>query len=197
MIKRSMDIVGAVVGLALAAPVVLLTCLLVLVLMGRPVIFRQKRPGLHGRPFTLYKFRTMKDGHDAAGQPLADGLRLTRFGRVLRSTSIDELPTLLNVLKGEMSLVGPRPLLMEYLPLYSAEQARRHDVKPGITGLAQVRGRNAIDWDRKFELDVWYVDHQSIALDIRILLKTFANVFRREGITQDGHATVERYRGAF
>lgn len=197
MIKRSMDIGGAVVGLTLAGPVMLLIGLLVLVFMGRPVIFRQRRPGLHGEPFTLYKFRTMKDAYDPAGKPLADGLRLTRFGRVLRSTSMDELPTLLNVLKGEMSLVGPRPLLMEYLPLYSAEQARRHEVKPGITGFAQVKGRNAIAWDRKFELDVWYVEHQSIVLDVRILLKTFANVFKREGITQDGHATVERFRGAF
>lgn len=197
MVKRTCDIVGAAVVLILMTPVMILTVLLILVFMGRPVIFRQERPGLHGEPFTLYKFRTMKDERDPEGRPLSDGLRLTRLGRVLRSTSIDELPALLNVLKGEMSLVGPRPLLMEYLPIYSAEQARRHDVRPGITGLAQVSGRNRISWERKFELDVWYADHRTLALDLRILFKTFVNVFKREGITQDGHVTAERYRGAF
>jgi sugar transferase EpsL len=197
MVKRTCDIVGAAVVLILMTPVMILTGLLILVFMGRPVFFRQERPGLHGEPFTLHKFRTMKDERDAEGRPLGDELRLTRLGRVLRSSSIDELPTLLNVLKGEMSLVGPRPLLTEYLPLYDVEQSRRHEVKPGITGLAQVMGRNAIPWERKFELDVWYVEHRTLALDMRILFKTLANVFKREGINQEGHATVERYRGGF
>jgi sugar transferase EpsL len=197
MFKRVGDVAGATVGLVLMAPVMALAGLMILLFMGRPIVFRQTRPGLRGEPFTLYKFRTMKDAHDAAGQPLGDSLRVTGLGRVLRSSSIDELPTLLNVLKGDMSLVGPRPLLMEYLPLYDSEQSRRHEVKPGITGLAQVMGRNAIPWERKFELDVWYVDHRTLALDIRILFKTLAKVFKREGINQVGHVTTEPYRGAF
>jgi lipopolysaccharide/colanic/teichoic acid biosynthesis glycosyltransferase len=163
--------------------------------LGAPVFFRQQRPGLHGRPFTILKFRTMRDAVDAGGSPLPDAERLTRLGKFLRSTSLDELPELLNVLGGDMSLVGPRPLLMQYLERYTPEQARRHEVRPGITGWAQVNGRNAITWERKFELDVWYVDHRSFLLDLRILARTLAGVVRREGITQPGSATAEEFRG--
>ena len=163
--------------------------------MGRPIIFTQQRPGLSGKPFTIYKFRTMNDERDAQGNLLPDEQRLTRFGKFLRKTSLDELPELFNVLKGDMSLVGPRPLLMEYLPLYSAEQARRHEVKPGITGWAQINGRNTLAWEDKFNLDVWYVDHLSFWLDVKILFITLLKVFKREGISQDGQATVEKFRG--
>jgi sugar transferase EpsL len=162
---------------------------------GAPVLFRQTRPGMGGKPFLMYKFRTMTDQRDTAGNLLPDEKRLTRFGKFLRSTSLDELPELINVLKGEMSLVGPRPLLMEYLGRYSPEQARRHEVRPGITGWAQVNGRNAISWEEKFKLDVWYVDNRSLWLDIKILWMTFVKVFKREGISQEGQATAEKFMG--
>ena len=163
--------------------------------MGRPVLFRQIRPGLNARPFQLIKFRTMTDERDGDGRLRPDAERLPAFGQFLRSTSLDELPELWNVIKGGMSLVGPRPLLMEYLELYNDEQARRHEVRPGITGWAQVNGRNALTWEDKFKLDIWYVDHQSLWLDIRILLMTLAKVLRREGVSHAGHATMEKFRG--
>jgi lipopolysaccharide/colanic/teichoic acid biosynthesis glycosyltransferase len=193
--KRAFDV--AVAGLALVALGPLLAALAVAVrlLLGRPVLFRQHRPGLDGRPFELLKFRTMTDRRNAAGQPLPDEARLTSFGRWLRATSLDELPELLNVLRGEMSLVGPRPLLMEYLPLYTPEQARRHEVPPGITGWAQVNGRNALSWEDRFALDVWYVDNQSLGLDLRILGRTILKVLRADGISQPGRATQDRFRG--
>jgi lipopolysaccharide/colanic/teichoic acid biosynthesis glycosyltransferase len=194
-VKRLLDLALAVPGLVVLSPVLGVTALLVRLRLGTPVLFRQERPGLHGRPFQLLKFRTMRDAVDARGEPLPDEQRLTAFGRRLRSTSLDELPTLWNVVRGDMSLVGPRPLLMEYLPRYSAEQARRHAVRPGITGWAQVNGRNAIGWDEKFRLDVWYVDHRSLALDLRILWMTMRKVFVREGISQAGHVTMEKFRG--
>ncbi|AEG15306.1 Undecaprenyl-phosphate galactose phosphotransferase [Desulfofundulus kuznetsovii DSM 6115] len=193
--KRLMDFIGAVVGLALLAPVMLLIALFICLNMGRPVLFRQVRPGLHGRPFVIYKFRTMKEERDSRGNLLPDELRLTRLGRFLRSTSLDELPELFNVLKGDMSLVGPRPLLMEYLERYTPEQARRHEVKPGITGWAQVNGRNAITWEEKFKLDVWYVDNWSLWLDFKILGSTFLKVLRREGISAKGYATMPEFMG--
>ncbi len=194
-IKRVVDIVGASVGIILLAPVMLAVALLVLLTMGRPVLFRQQRPGLRGKPFTLYKFRTMRDARTASGELLPDDLRLTTFGKWLRSTSLDELPELFNVLKGEMSLVGPRPLLMEYLPRYSPEQARRHEVKPGITGWAQVNGRNALTWEEKFRMDVWYVDHWNLWLDVKILLLTIWKVLKREGISAEGSATMPVFTG--
>ncbi len=194
-IKRVIDIVGASVGIILFAPVMLAVALLVLLTMGRPVLFRQQRPGLRGKPFTLYKFRTMRDARTASGELLPDELRLTTFGKWLRSTSLDELPELFNVLKGEMSLVGPRPLLMEYLPRYSPEQARRHEVKPGITGWAQVNGRNALTWEEKFRMDVWYVDHWNLWLDMKILLLTIWKVLKREGISAEGSATMPVFTG--
>jgi len=194
-IKRVVDIVGASVGIILFAPVMLVVALLVLLTMGRPVLFRQQRPGLRGKPFTLYKFRTMRDARTPSGELLPDELRLTTFGKWLRSTSLDELPELFNVFKGEMSLVGPRPLLMEYLPRYSPEQARRHEVKPGITGWAQVNGRNALSWEEKFQLDVWYVDHWNLWLDMKILLLTIWKVLKREGISAEGSATMPVFTG--
>jgi lipopolysaccharide/colanic/teichoic acid biosynthesis glycosyltransferase len=172
MIKRLLDIVIALLALILLSPILIMVALLVRKNLGSPVLFQQERPGLHGLPFKMIKFRTMKDAYNAQGEALPDSERLTAFGKLLRSTSLDELPELWNVLKGEMSIVGPRPLLMEYLPLYNAEQARRHEVRPGITGYAQVNGRNAISWEQKFKLDTWYVDHQSLWLDIKIMLKT-------------------------
>lgn len=187
--KRAMDIVGAVVGLVLLAPVMAVIAVLIWWKLGRPILFVQLRPGLRGRPFRLYKFRTMSDARDADGHLLPDAERLIGLGRFLRATSLDELPELWNVLKGDMSLVGPRPLLMEYLPLYTAEEARRHEVKPGITGWAQVNGRNALTWEEKFALDVWYVDNQNIWLDIKILTLTFLRVFCRDGINSPGRAT--------
>lgn len=194
--KRLLDWISSALALLLFSPLLVLLALIVRVKLGAPVLFRQQRPGKNGRPFVMYKFRTMTSVTDASGDLLPDHLRLTRFGRFLRSSSLDELPELINVLKGEMSLVGPRPLLMEYLPLYSTEQARRHEVKPGITGWAQVNGRNAISWDDKFKLDVWYVDNRSMALDVRILLLTVAKVFKREGISQEGQATMEKFTGS-
>lgn len=195
MLKRAFDIFCSALALLLFWPVLLILYVLVRVNLGSPALFRQQRPGLHGRPFMMVKFRTMLDALDADGNPLPDDVRLTRFGRLLRATSLDELPELWNVLKGDMSLVGPRPLLMEYLPLYSAEQARRHEVRPGITGWAQVNGRNALSWPDKFALDVWYVDNRSLLLDIRILLLTVKKVFVREGISADGQATTTRFTG--
>lgn len=196
MIKRLFDLALTIPGVFVISPLLLILILLVRRKHGSPVLFRQTRPGMHGKPFLMYKFRTMTDEHDAQGQLLPDCVRLTLFGKFLRSTSLDELPELLNVLKGEMSLVGPRPLLIEYLPLYSSEQARRHDVRPGITGWAQVNGRNAISWEDKFKLDVWYVDNQSLWLDIKILWMTFQKVFKREGISQDGQATASKFTGS-
>jgi sugar transferase EpsL len=181
--------------LLLAIPLAVLA-LSVRILLGRPVLFRQLRPGLHARPFALLKFRTMTDARDEHGHLLPDSVRLTRFGRLLRRTSLDELPELFNVIAGDMSLVGPRPLLMEYLPLYTPEQARRHEVRPGITGWAQVNGRNAISWEEKFRLDVWYVDNRSMLLDLRILYTTALKVLTAQGITQPGSATASRFRGS-
>ena len=195
MLKRLFDIVVSFVALVVLSPVILFVAWKVRKHLGSPVIFRQVRPGLHGKPFEMLKFRTMRDALDKAGNPLPDNQRMTAFGSFLRSSSLDELPGLWNVLKGEMSLVGPRPLLMEYLPLYSAEQARRHDVKPGITGWAQVNGRNAISWEQKFQYDSWYVDHQSFWLDLKILVLTVKKVFVREGISAEGEVTMTRFLG--
>jgi len=194
-LKRSADMLLAAIGLVVAAPALLIVGIAVKVRLGSPVFFVQMRPGLRERPFQMLKFRTMSDARDACGQPLSDGVRLTRFGRFLRSTSLDELPELWNVLKGDMSLVGPRPLLMEYLDLYTPAQRRRHDVRPGITGMAQVNGRNALSWDDKFAYDVDYVHRCSPALDVSILFRTLSQVVSRRGITQHGHASAERFMG--
>ncbi len=194
--KRVFDLALTIPGMLLVAPLLLLLLLLVRLKLGKPVFFRQARPGLDGKIFNIIKFRTMTDKCDAQGTLLPDAQRLTRLGRLMRATSLDELPELVNVLRGEMSLVGPRPLLEEYLPRYTPEQARRHDTLPGITGWAQVNGRNALSWEEKFELDVWYVDHWSIWLDIKILLMTVLKVIRREGINQPGQATAEKFMGA-
>ena len=194
-LKRLFDLVIASFALLLLFPVLLLVAWLVHRRLGSPVLFRQVRPGLHGKPFEMVKFRTMRDAFDTEGNALPDAERLTPFGRFLRSTSLDELPELWNVIKGDMSLVGPRPLLMEYLPLYSKEQARRHEVRPGITGWAQVYGRNAVSWPENFALDIWYVDNRSLLLDIRILLLTIKKVFVREGISAEGQATASRFTG--
>ena len=193
--KRLFDVLVAALALLLLGLPILLLAWLVRSKLGTPVLFRQVRPGLQGRPFTMLKFRTMTDERDASGALLPDSIRLTPFGRFLRATSLDELPGLLNVLKGDMSLVGPRPLLMEYLPLYSYEQARRHQVRPGITGWAQVNGRNAISWEHKFRLDVWYVDNHSQWLDIKILWMTMKKVLVRDGISAAGEATMPRFTG--
>jgi sugar transferase EpsL len=193
-LKRPLDIVLSIVGLIILLPIYAILAGLVLCLMGRPIIFRQQRPGLHGKIFSIYKFRTMLNTGDETGRLLPDSERLTRFGIFLRRTSLDELPELFNVLRGEMSLVGPRPLLVQYLQRYTPEQARRHEVRPGITGWAQVNGRNAITWEEKFSLDVWYVDHLSFMLDIRILLLTILTVLRREGINQQDHATMQEFK---
>ncbi len=195
MTKRLFDILGALAGLVICAPILLLVAGLIRLKMGSPIFFYQVRPGRNGRPFRMIKFRTMRDTADANGQLLSDIERLTRLGRKLRDSSVDELPELWNVLKGEMSLVGPRPLLMDYLTLYSPNQARRHEVRPGITGWAQVNGRNAISWDEKFVLDVWYVDNHSIWLDLKIIWMTLRKVFRREGISAAGHATMPKFLG--
>lgn len=196
MIKRLFDVLVSVTLLLLLAPVLLVTAILVRRWLGAPVLFTQVRPGLYGQPFKMVKFRTMTDARDAAANLLPDAERLTRFGRFLRSTSLDELPELFNVLKGEMSLVGPRPLLMEYLPLYSDTQRRRHEVRPGVTGWAQVNGRNAVGWDERFRLDVWYVDHRSLWLDLRILWMTVRKVLVREGISAQGEATMAKFNGS-
>ena len=194
--KRVFDVVVSAIALVALAPVMGLIALAVWRMMGRPVLFRHVRPGLHGKPFVMYKFRTMRDLRDAEGKLLPNEARLTPFGRWLRSTSLDELPELLNVLRGEMSLVGPRPLLMEYLDRYTPEQARRHEVKPGITGWAQIHGRNNLSWDERFKLDVWYVDNWSLWLDVKILWRTLWVVLRREGISAQGHATMPEFRGS-
>ena len=194
--KRALDVAASGAGLLVLSPVLLATAVAVRVGLGSPILFRQVRPGRDGQPFEMLKFRTMLDARDADGNPLSDAERLTRFGRWLRSTSLDELPELWNVLRGDMSLVGPRPLLMQYLPLYTPEQARRHQARPGITGWAQVNGRNALSWDDKFALDVWYVDNQTFWLDVKILFLTVARVFRREGISQQGEATAAAFTGS-
>lgn len=196
ILKRLFDLILAAAALLGLLPFLLLLALLVRFKHGNPVFFRQTRPGLHGRPFKMVKFRTMTDARGADGELLADGERLTALGRFLRATSLDELPELWNVLKGEMSLVGPRPLLMEYLPLYSAEQARRHQMRPGITGWAQVNGRNRLGWEEKFELDVWYVDNWSLRLDLQIIILTMKKVLMRDGINAESEATMPRFTGS-
>ncbi|NLP44124.1 MAG: sugar transferase [Peptococcaceae bacterium] len=196
MLKRIFDIIVASFGLLLTSPLLLLTALIIRIKLGSPVIFTQQRPGLHGKPFFIYKFRTMTDERDEKGELLPDEKRLTKTGKLIRKLSLDELPQLFNVLKGDLSLVGPRPLLMEYLPLYTPEQARRHEVKPGITGWAQVNGRNALSWEDRFKLDVWYVDNRSFWLDLKILFLTFIKVFKSEGISQSGHVTMEKFQGS-
>lgn len=193
---RMLDIIVSIIALTISSPLMLLITLVIRLLLGNPILFWQRRPGINGKLFDMVKFRSMREDANNQGNPLPDADRLTRLGKFLRTTSLDELPGLWNVLKGEMSLVGPRPLLMEYLPLYSKEQMRRHEVKPGITGWAQVNGRNAISWDEKFKLDVWYVDNKSFWLDVKILWLTVLKVFRRDGISQDGHATMEKFRGS-
>ncbi|MER1967987.1 sugar transferase [Castellaniella sp. GW247-6E4] len=193
--KRVLDVLGAGFGLLVLSPVILGLAWMIRHRLGSPVLFRQVRPGLNGQPFEMIKFRTMRDALDLGGEPLPDDERMTPFGRFLRSTSLDELPELWNVLKGDMSLVGPRPLLMEYLPLYSKEQARRHEVRPGITGWAQINGRNAISWEDRFVLDVWYVDHRRIWLDLKILWLTIWRVLRRDGISAAGEATMPKFQG--
>jgi lipopolysaccharide/colanic/teichoic acid biosynthesis glycosyltransferase len=193
--KRAFDLLLTVPGVLVISPLLACLAILVRLRLGSPILFRQIRPGYRARPFPLYKFRTMTDARDADGRLLPDAQRLTRFGRALRSFSLDDLPNLINVLRGEMSLAGPRPLLMEYLDRYTPEQARRHEVLPGITGWAQVNGRNDLSWDDKFRLDVWYVDHWSLKLDVRILALTAWKVLRREGISQPGFATAQEFRG--
>lgn len=193
--KRLFDLSFSFLALVVLSPILLLTAILVRIFLGTPILFKQKRPGFKGRPFFIYKFRSMRDAADRAGNPLPDSERLTRFGRILRSLSLDELPELFNILRGEMSFVGPRPLLMEYIPLYSPEQARRHDVVPGLTGWAQVNGRNALDWAARFKLDVWYVDNWSFGLDIKIIWMTVWKTISREGINQQGQATMEAFKG--
>lgn len=195
-VKRLIDIAASMAGLVLLSPILLIIALLIVWEIGPPVLFKQQRPGLDGKPFKLIKFRTMRNAFDAAGLPLSDAGRLTLLGRFLRSTSLDELPELFNVLRGEMSLVGPRPLLMEYLYRYTPEQMRRHEVRPGITGWAQVNGRNALTWEEKFRLDVWYVDNLSLWLDIKILFLTLIKVFQRAGISYPGQATMEEFKGS-
>jgi lipopolysaccharide/colanic/teichoic acid biosynthesis glycosyltransferase len=194
--KRLFDISSSLIGLLLLAPILILLALLIRTLVGSPVLFTQVRPGLNGRAFQIIKFRTMTNDRDSAGASLPDALRLTPFGRFLRSSSLDELPELWNVLKGDMSLVGPRPLLMEYLPMYTPEQARRHEARPGITGWAQVNGRNALSWEEKFQLDVWYVENQSFWLDIKILFLTVKKVLARDDISAAGEATMPRFTGS-
>jgi len=193
--KRLLDVVLATAALVALSPVLAVVALLVRRSLGSPVLFRQRRLGRGGVPFGVAKFRTMTDGRDAAGALLPDGERIPRFGRLLRSTSLDELPELLNVLRGEMSLVGPRPLILDYAGRYTPEQMRRHEARPGITGWAQVNGRNALSWEERFALDVWYVDHCTLALDLRILVRTVANVVRRTGISEAGHATMPLFMG--
>ncbi len=193
--KQSFDLLISGLILIALVPILLLIALLIKMTLGGPILFAQERPGRYGKPFTMYKFRTMRDTVDGDGIALADEHRMTKLGSFLRKSSLDELPELWNVLKGEMSLVGPRPLLMEYLPLYTAEQARRHEVRPGITGWAQVNGRNSISWEEKFELDIWYVNHQNCRIDLKILFMTLLKVLRQDGIAQSGHVTAERFQG--
>jgi lipopolysaccharide/colanic/teichoic acid biosynthesis glycosyltransferase len=196
MLKRALDLLISGVALLLLAPLLAALALLVRVKLGSPALFHQQRPGLNGKPFLMRKFRTMTDARSADGQLLPDAVRLTPLGRWLRATSLDELPELWNVLAGDMSIVGPRPLLMEYLPLYTPEQARRHEVRPGITGWAQVNGRNALSWEAKFDLDVWYVDHASLGLDLRILALTVRRILQPQGINAPGSATAEKFTGS-
>jgi lipopolysaccharide/colanic/teichoic acid biosynthesis glycosyltransferase len=195
LLKRIIDITGSLLGLIILSPVVLLVSVLIWKFLGVPIFFRQIRPGINSKEFVMLKFRTMLNLVDMEGKPLSDDVRETSFGKFLRSTSLDELPELWNVLKGDMSLVGPRPFLMEYLPLYTNEQARRHDVRPGITGWAQVNGRNSISWEEKFKLDIWYVDNESLWLDIKILFLTVKKVLTKDGISADNHVTMERFTG--
>jgi len=194
--KQLFDIVFCLFGLLTLLPIIVLVALIVRFKLGSPILFTQQRPGKDGKPFTMAKFRSMNDATDAAGHLLPDSLRLTKFGRFLRSTSLDELPALYNVITGDMSLVGPRPLLMQYLERYTPEQMRRHDVKPGITGWAQVNGRNSISWENKFEKDIWYVDNLTLLLDLKIILLTVVRVFMRDGINQEGVVTVDEFRGS-
>ncbi|SEB42302.1 sugar transferase [Pseudomonas marginalis] len=195
MLKRIFDVISAGLAIILLSPVILVVALLIRRKLGSPIIFRQMRPGLAGKPFEMIKFRTMKDSVDRSGAPLPDAERLGPFGRLLRSSSLDELPELWNVLKGEMSLVGPRPLLMEYLPLYSANEFRRHEVRPGITGWAQVNGRNSLGWKEKFELDVWYVENKNFWLDLKILFLTVKKVIKRDCVSAEGEATMSKFKG--
>lgn len=194
-VKRLLDLLAAALGLVVLSPIILMTAVVIRLSNGSPVFFRQGRSGMNGKRFAMLKFRTMNDARDASGLPLPDFERLTRVGRALRASSIDEIPELINVLRGDMSVVGPRPLLPEYLELYSPEQARRHEVRPGITGWAQVNGRNALDWQDRLRFDVWYVDNRSLLLDLRIILLTIITVFRAAGISQRGHATAEKFKG--
>ncbi len=196
MIKRLFDIVIASIALVLLSPLYFYVAQKVKKNLGSPVLFRQVRPGLHGKPFEMIKFRTMKDALDEQGNPLPDNERLTPFGKMLRSTSLDEMPELWNVVKGDMSIVGPRPLLMEYLPLYNKEQAKRHDVRPGMTGHAQVNGRNAISWEQKFKLDTWYVENRSLWLDFKIMLQTVKKVIAKDDINEAGEATMTKFTGS-
>lgn len=195
MMKRLFDIVVAVFALLITLPLTMIVCILVRLKFGAPIIFKQQRPGLKGRAFYIYKFRTMTNETDDNGTLLSEEKRCTSFGNALRKTSLDEIPQLINVLKGDISLVGPRPLLMEYLPLYSSKQAKRHNVKPGITGWAQINGRNLITWEEKFELDVWYVENHSFLLDLKIIVLTILKIFKTEGINHVGHVTMERFTG--
>ena len=194
-VKRSLEFIFTFLILLFLMPIFFLVALLVLVNLGSPIYFKQSRPGLNGKVFNIFKFRTMTNKHDNNGILLPDKDRITKFGQFLRSTSLDELPSLWSVLNGDMSLIGPRPLLVEYLPLYSKKQARRHEVRPGVTGWAQVNGRNAISWDEKFEMDVWYVDNQSFLLDIKILLLTLKKVIKRDGISHNNHVTMDKFKG--
>lgn len=193
--KRFIDVIVSLSVLIVFFPVLTLTAVLIRISMGKPVLFKQERPGLNGQPFCLYKLRTMQTVRDQKGEMLDDEWRITRLGRIIRSLSIDELPQLINVLKGDMSLIGPRPLLLEYLPLYTKEQKKRHLVKPGITGWAQINGRNAITWEEKFKLDVWYVENRSLKLDMKIFLLTLKKIIKKEGISQQGQVTMEKFKG--
>ncbi|MEZ5163825.1 MAG: sugar transferase [Fimbriimonadaceae bacterium] len=194
-IKRLADIVVALLVLILFSPIILVVAILIRFNLGSPIFFRQQRPGLHGKPFQMIKFRTMRDAVGKDGQPLPDEERMTRFGNLLRKISLDELPELWNVVRGEMSLVGPRPLLMQYLERYSERQKKRHDVRPGVTGWAQVNGRNAVDWDTRFEMDVWYVENWSLMLDLKILVLTVKTVLKRDGVSAEGHVTMPEFMG--
>lgn len=196
MNKRFFDLLFVFLATPIVLPVMAIVAILIRVKLGTPILFRQVRPGLNGLPFTMYKFRTMRDAIDIFGHPLPDAARMTSLGRILRASSLDELPELWNVVKGDMSLVGPRPLLMDYLPLYSSKQSRRHEVRPGITGWAQVNGRNSLSWDEKFELDVWYVDNHSVWVDVKIIFLTLKKVAVREGINADNDVTMKRFEGS-
>lgn len=197
MAKRFLDIITSLFVLIMTLPITLVTMILISKKLGKPVLFKQTRPGKNEKPFDIYKFRTMTTEFDDKGQLLPDELRMTKLGSKIRNSSIDELPQLINVLKGDLSLVGPRPLLMEYLPLYNEEQKKRHNVKPGITGWAQINGRNAITWEQKFKLDVWYAENQSFKLDMYILYKTIENVLKKKNISSESHVTAEKFRGNF